>query len=233
MMLRNILCRSAAIMLILSLTGCGSLGRGSASQEVPEDLRSGFLTSYSRVQPVADQKTLWRWVNPKVDWSKYTRFIVDPVESRVPPKFQDKVQPNPDVIAAVTEYFREALIREIGSRYKVVDKPGRGVGRISVAVTSIIPTTKQLEAWQYLPIGLVAAGIGEAAGLREKNLVVYMENEITDSLNGKLLLEAIEGRVSEGSGIRDIQEVSSDTVRPVLDFWAADTVRLLEEAAAK
>ena len=64
-------------------------------------------------------------------------------------------------------------------------------------------------------------------------MVVYMENEITDSLNGKLLLEAIEGRIGEGGGIRQIEEVSSDTVRPVLDFWAADTVRLLEEAAAK
>ena len=173
-----------------------------------------------------------RWVNPATDWSKYRAFMIEPVDSVVPPAYREEVQPNPEVVVAVTRYFREALTREIGTKFKVVDEPGAGVARINVAITSFVPTTKQLSAWQYLPIGLVAVGVGEMTGRRDREIVVFMEGEMTDSLNGQLLLEVMQGRTSTEGGIRRIEEITPETVKPVLDFWAKEHLDLLLDAQA-
>ena len=49
----------------------------------------------------------------------------------------------------------------MGKRYEIVDSPGENVGRISIALTSIQPSARQLSNWQYLPIPLVVAGVSE------------------------------------------------------------------------
>lgn len=220
-----------AVITASFLVGCGGgSSTRSVSKEIPDELRSGFLQDYSRVQSVPGEPAVMRWINPDTDWAKYQAFIIEPVDSMVPPAYRGEVQPNPEVVAAVTRYFREALMREFGDRFKVVEDPGRGVARINVAVTSIVPTSKQLSGWEYLPIGLVAAGVREATGKRDKEIVVFMEGEITDSLTGELLLEVLQGRVSTGEGIRRIEEISPETVKPVLDYWAKEHADLVHEA---
>jgi len=211
------------LVTVMMLAGCGSgPATRPASGEVPEDLRSGFLQDYSRIKPVAGDPAVLRWINPAVNWNRYKAFMIEPVDSVVPPAYRSEISPNPEVVVAVTRYFREALIREFGARFRIVDEPGPGVARVNVAVTSIVPTTKRLSTWQYLPIGLVAVGIGEMSGTRDREIVVYMEGEMTDSLNGELLLEVMQGRVSKESGARRIEEVTRETVKPVLDYWARE-----------
>jgi len=231
MLLRTVRWVGIGLVTTVLLAGCG--GESSTrkvSGSVPEELRSGFLADYSRVQPVAGEPAVMRWINQDIDWNKYQAFMIEPVDSMIPPAYRSEVQPDPKVVAAVTRYFREALAREIGAKFKVVDEPGLGVARVSVAVTSIVPTTKQLSAWQYLPIGLVAVGVGELAGKRDKEIVVFMEGEMTDSLNGELLLEVMQGRVSKEGGIRNIDEITPETVKPVLDYWAAEQRDLILDA---
>ena len=63
-----------------------------------------------------------------------------------------------------------------------------------------------------------------------KDIVVFMEGEITDSLNGELMLEVLQGRVSTEGGIRRIEEISPETVKPVLDYWAKEHAELVFEA---
>ncbi len=220
-----------ALLAAALVAGCATTaGDGAAkpSGGIPMELRSGFLEDYSKLQPVPEEKGKWRWIAPDIDRARYRRFMVDPVEARVPPGYRDEVQPKPEVVARVTKYFREAIIRELRTRYEVVDEPGAGVARISVAITAIQPSARELQAWQYLPIALVVAGVAEAAGAREKNVVVYMEAEITDSLNGKLLAEVLQGRVAEQGGVRRIEDVRPETITPVLDFWAREGVRHLD-----
>jgi hypothetical protein len=225
---RVLVINGVAALVAAFLGGCATTAGDRTSQvsgAIPAEMRSGFLPDYSKLREVPGEKGKLRWIAPDLDRGKYRRFIVDPVESRVPLAYQDKVRPNPEVAAAVTTYFRDALVRELRTRYEVVEKPGAGVARISTAITAIHPTAKQLEAWQYLPVAMVVTGIAEASGARERNVVVYVEGEITDSLNGKLLAEVMQGRVAEEGGVRRIEDITPETVKPVLDFWAKDAVR--------
>jgi len=148
----------------------------------------------------------------------------------VPPAYRDIQKPIPERAVVITAYFREALIKELSKRYEVVDRPGENVGRISIAITSIQPSTRQLSTWQYLPIPLIAAGVGEATGTRERDVDAYMESTITDSLNGELLIEMMKGRVSGADGILKIEDITVETVIPILDYWSEIYPRLLEDS---
>lgn len=216
------------------LIGCSSKAPDTreASVRMPEELRSGFLQDYSRIERVRGEKAVMRWINPEIDWGKYKGFMVEPVDSMVPRAYRDELQPDPKVVAAVTSYFREALIREFKTQFEVVTVPGHGVARVSIAITSFIPSPKQLSAWQYLPIGLVAAGVGEVTGKRDREIVLFMEGEITDSINGELMLEVMQGRTSNEGGVRRIDDITPETVKPVLDFWAKDHVELISKLRA-
>lgn len=221
------------ILTALLLGGCASGGKDAmrpASDKFPEELRSGFLQDYDRIQPVKGEPAVMRWINPEVDWARYKRFMIEPVDSVVPRAYRKSLQPDPDVVSTVTKYFRNTLVREFGAKYEVVDDPGEGVARVSVAITSIQPTSKQLSGWQYLPIGLIAAGVSEVAGTREKDVVVFMEGEMTDSLNGELLMEVMQGRVSTERGNRRIDDITPETVKPILNFWAQEHVKVVEQA---
>jgi len=232
MILRGFIVTVFAILLNAFLGGCASPTKsvaGYRGDAIPEEFRSGFLQDYSRVRPVPGKKSEMRWVNPTVDWRDYKGFIIDPVEFRVPPAQQESVHPNPEVVVAVTTHFREALIREIGKSYQIVDKPGTGIGRISTAITSIQPTSKQLSNWDLLPIAFVATVVSSATGMRGKDLAVFMEGEITDSINGNLMLELMKGRVSTKGDARQIEGITPATVKPVLDFWATEQLLILQE----
>jgi hypothetical protein len=215
-------------LALLALSGCASTP-GAGDRKIPEELRSDFLRDYARLEPVGGDLLVWRWLNPEVDFGKYKRFMIETVDSVVPPAYRETQRPNPKIVAAATAYFREALARELGKRYEIVDRPGENVGRISIALTSIQPSARQLSNWQYLPIPLVVAGVSEMTGARERDVVAYMEGSITDSLNGELLMEMMKGRVGPAGRIRTIEDVTMEAIKPILDFWS-NYLQLLEDA---
>ena len=216
-------------LALLALSGCASTPDAS-DKKIPEELQSGFLRDYARLEPLGGDLLVWRWLNPKVDFRKYDRFMIETIDSVVPPAYRESQSPNPKIVAAATAYFREALIRELGKRYEIVDSPGENVGRISIALTSIQPSVRQLSSWQYLPIPLVVAGVSEMTGVRERDVVAYMEGSITDSLNGELLMEMMKGRVGPAGRIRTIEDVTMEAIKPILDFWSENYLQLLEDA---
>ena len=223
------------VVLSASLIGCatsGDSGTRQATRTVPENARSGFLRDYEKLEPVTGEEGATRWLSKAADWKKYTRFMVDAVVFHVPPAHQDEVRPRPEVVAAMTREFRAALIREIGAKYEIVDEPGAGVMRIRAALTSITPTSKQLQAWHYIPIALVSTGIGEATGVRGKNLLIFMEGDLSDSVNGALLGEVMQGRISQEADSRGVLEATPEDVKPVLDFWARRLREMVEKLQA-
>lgn len=225
----------AVLLATVLVAGCANFGGDTrkARGTISKELRSGFLEDYNRLEAVAGDKTVLRWSDPDVNWSKYTRAIVDPVEFRVPPSFQEEVQPKPEVVAAITKYYRDAVIRNLEPYFEIVDEPGAGVLRLRGAVTSINPTAKQLKVWQFLPAVLVVTVAGEITGLRSKNVVVFTEGKISDSVNGRLLWQVMKGRESQRSGPDEVYRMTVEQINPILDYWGEETARLLNEAKAK
>ncbi len=102
---------------------------------------------------------------------------------------------------ALTNYFFQALVQELGKTFQVVDQPGPGVMTIQVAledattatpvlrtVSMLIPQARVLATLKYLATGTYAF-VGSAQA----------EAKITDSVTGQVLAAAVDKRVGGGS----------------------------------
>ncbi|MGW8195657.1 MAG: DUF3313 domain-containing protein, partial [Desulforhopalus sp.] len=123
---------------------------------------SGYLHDYSELKPYKDG---YRWVSPDTDFSKYTKIIIEPVT------FYSGTTLDPQSLAAenineITKYLHDALVRELSENYQIVNTPGSDVMRIDAAITSVQVHAKDLKAYQYIPVMLVATEAAQVAGLR-------------------------------------------------------------------
>jgi len=161
--------------------------------------RSGFLSDYARLKPVAalDGIECWRdtALNPKqFDKALVSRIVV----SLAPPKGQKEGEVkiiDPNDLKTLTDYFHGALVKALKPEMQVVDKAGPGVVVIRVALTDLVPTTvTDSLAGTLIPYGFVAeAGSGVATG-RPAGSTPYlgetgMEMQFRDGANGRIIAE--------------------------------------------
>ncbi len=199
-----------ALIMSIAVSGCGG---GSKVQY------SGFLDDYSKMRPIKGSDGV-RWVDTNANLSKYKKIMIDPVTFYIgPTKGNKTVTPKAENINRITNYFRQALIRELSKDYEIVDTAGTDVGRIRAAITTVEVNRKELSAYQYLPITLVATGAAEVAGARNRIAVVNFEAEYLDSLTGRQVAAAAHSRSQEVT-VKDAKSLTQKDVQKILDFWA-------------
>lgn len=207
------------IGLALVLGGC------STSKNISY---SGFMEDYSDLRPdpeldglmvsKADEKTLMQ----------YNKFIIEPVSFYLSSNTDLGAKDiDPEVIFKATNYLRDAVINDLYPEYPVVDKPGIDVARLRFAITAVELNRKDMGLVNYIPVGLILTGIGEATGTRDRMLVLNMEGEIFDSVTGRELVRFVQRKGIE-SPARSIDEVKEQDMFPVLDFWAGRLRKGLE-----
>ena len=178
---------------------------------------SGYLHDYSKLKPFENG---FRWINSNTDFSKYTKIIVEPVTFYVGGSLSEQdVKTNPDNINKITDYFHTAIVREFSKNFEIVDKAGPDVMRAKVAITAVQVQAKDLEAYQYIPVMLVATGAAEVAGLRDKVAVISMEGEVLDSLTGRRLGAVVKSSSKETT-IKDVDSLTAQDIKNILDHWA-------------
>ncbi len=216
------------MVLLLSLLIAGCAGKADLRQN-----NAGFLHDYSKLEQDPEDKGRWIWVNPEIDFRQYRSFMIDPVVMQLSTEAARAHQPNPEVVEQITVYFAEAMQRELQPEYPVVDTPGAGVGRISLAITGIVPTRKQLQAWQLLPVALVATAASEATGVRSRQLLMSAEGEINDSVSGVVLSQFVGMRA--GSDLKAVEnfEITPEQAKAALDYWASSLRQRLDELHGK
>ena len=222
----------ALAAVVALLAGCASTAP-EAKQTVPEEYFSGFLGDYSRLEQSKDEPGNLVWINPKTDLRNYDAFIIDPVVLHVAPALVEESRPNPENAARITEYFREALIREVSASRTVTDRPAKGVARARVAITGALVERQNLKAYQFIPVALVITGVGEATGERDKLAVVFVEAELVDSLTGETLAETVQQGVAKVPGDTDAEKLTEQQVKSILDHWASKLRGRLEKYQAE
>ena len=199
-----------ALMFSITVSGCGG---GSKVQY------SGFLEDYSKMRPIEGSDGV-RWVDTKTNLSKYKKLMIDPVTFYIGPTKDNKtVTPKAENINRITNYFRQALIRELSKDDQIVEDAGTDVARIRAAITTVEVNRKDLSAYQYIPIALVATGAAEVAGARNRIAVVNFEAEFLDSLTGRQVAAAAHSRSQEVT-VKDAKSLTQKDVQKILDFWA-------------
>jgi len=177
---------SAAVLL----AGCASGG-------LTQSQKSGFLGSgeYDRLQKIespAPGVNIYRYVSPEFKRSDYKGVMIDPVTL-----YQTALRNEGDKgISEETIYQTRLIIDEnikskASHHFNVVDKPGPGIARISIAITGAEVEGEGFKPRNLVPVSAVLTFAQKATGLDSKTAVLVVEAKLRDSVTGKLLGEGV------------------------------------------
>ncbi len=182
---------------------------------------TGFLgNDYSLLTPPAegsDQKAMLRYVNPNVTWSGYNKIMIAPVtfwaadDSKVSAADQQ----------TLCDYAYNVFAKDLGKNFTIVDQPGPGVLKLSIALTDatsavpvlrsisvIVPQARALSLIKMAATGTYAF-VGSAQGAMKLN----------DSVSGELLAAAVDKRVG-GTSVKNVVVFQWGDAENAIDYWA-------------
>ncbi|MBA1245232.1 DUF3313 domain-containing protein [Pseudomonas japonica] len=206
------LCISAAV-----LAGC-------AATATPPEEYSGFLKDYSHLKEAksATGVSVTRWIDPQAKVADYNSVYVEP--SQLYPKPQPTAQISLATLQGITQYYDQALKRELGASLPVVAAPGPGTLVVRPAITGVSSKTEGFQPYEVLPIALVASAVNTAAGGRDQTTTVATEVVFLDGGTNKVVAQVV--RKGTGKNLENSKAAMTvEDAKPVLDGWAKD-VRL-------
>jgi hypothetical protein len=203
----------SAIVSIAVLSGC--------SQNTI--VRTGFLSNYSKLQEVSDSSL--RYLD-KRSVTSYSSFIVDRVKvhfhggaKAIESKSEGKLTQQD--IEDLANYFYTKVVEAITEAgFRVVYKPGPGVGRIRIAITDIEETNVVLAAVPQTRM-ISGAGVGGAS----------MEFELIDSQTGRQIGAAVERKAGSRIPFTGLSDWGGATA--AIDSWAQRVTKRLKEGQSR
>jgi len=206
----------ALITTTLLLTAC---------QSATTPTKTGFLTDYQgfKDHPDVEEAQIWLPAGSSMSSvSRYQKFMLTPIEVWYDPQ-ADYKGVSPNEMKAITDYFEQAIRREVGSKYPIVTEPGPDVAVVRMAITGVQRAAPERSALGYIPIALlVSAGksaADAAAGEEVTVITASLEAEMYDSVRGNRVFALIDEQVGEktthAKGARSFQQIQT-----VLDGWA-------------
>ncbi len=212
MMTKNLKqCLVIVPVLLLLLSGCATTD--GKTKEAGGAKFSGFLSDYSKLQPVAENSRAMRYMNPQADFKKYNKLLLERIMVVLKDDAEYKAI-DPDQLKALTDYFREAIVRELGDAYPLTNETGPDVLRIRIAITNLVPTKAGMSfvtlAVPFATIPDLASGAVTEGGAGSAPYLGHtsVEGEALDSVTLEQMYAYVEDRypkkydvdMSEGAG---------------------------------
>ncbi|TWD52470.1 DUF3313 domain-containing protein [Pseudomonas sp. SJZ131] len=210
------------LALMMSTLCIASIGVvGCSSKVVEPDQYSGFLKDYSQLKEAKSPSgaEVMRWIDPKLDVSKFTSVYIEPTQ--LYPKPQPTVKIPQATLNGITGYYDQALKRELGKSLPLAAGPGPGVIVVRAAITAVSSKTEGLKPYEVIPIALVAAAVSTASGIRDQETTLATEAVFLDGSNNSVVAQVV--RKGTGKPLdNDSQVLKADDVKSVIDGWATD-----------
>ncbi|MBJ2177759.1 DUF3313 domain-containing protein [Pseudomonas veronii] len=210
------------LRLMISTLCIATIGMvGCASQVTQPDEYSGFLSDYSRLKPAKSPSgvEVLRWVDPKLDMSRYNAVYIEPTQFYPRPQATAKIPES--TLRGINDYFNQALKREVGKSLPLAQGPGAGVLVVRAAITAVSSKTQGLKPYEFVPVALVAAAVSSGTGIRDQDTLLGTEAQFLDGANGKVVAEVV--RKGTGKPLEnDSQVMTPNDVKSVIDGWASD-----------
>lgn len=209
------------VSLLLIALSIALVSAACAQTTTKKEEFSGFLSDYSGFEEIeaGDGSKMVGWISPTISEREYHSIIVDSLVLYSSTKADDNV--DQQTINEVLSYLTDRLREEIGKRANVVYKPGPGVARLRGAITTIRAGAQPLRWYNYTPITMTVAGIGEATGVRDEQVQVIAETELVDSETSERL--AAGSRFGAGKNIDPDGEITMEDLKEVFDSWAVSS----------
>lgn len=204
----------ALCIATLGMTGC-------ASKVTQPDEYSGFLSDYSQLKQAQSPSgaVVMRWVDPKLDLSRYNAAYIEPTQFYPKPHATAKIPES--TLNGINAYYNQALKRELAKSLPLASAPGPGVIVVRAAITAVSSKTEGLKPYEFVPVALVAAAVSTGTGIRDQETTLGTEAQFLDGATGKVIAQV----VRKGTGkplANDSQVMKADDVKSVIDGWASD-----------
>ena len=200
------------VLLCAGVVGCAQ------TQAMSKVQTSGFLRDYSILQKGEKDQALLVYKNPTANWSSYTKVYLDPVTVW---KDEQTKAVAPEDLQKLADFLEVQVNDALKQDYEMVQAPGPGVMRVSVAITeadassptmdtisSIVPQLRLLTGAKGLVAGGKPGFVGSAS----------VEVKITDTQTGTLLAAAVDRR----AGTKNLSGVTDkwNDVQESYIYWA-------------
>jgi hypothetical protein len=191
----------AVALSALSLSGCTTIQKAPIEQA---SLNCALLGDVcGQLRPGGKGQASLRYINPSAQWTGYNKVMIDPVTfwggESTPVSSSDQQM--------LVNYFSQQLKEQLGKKFEVVNQPGPGVMKLSVAmidaetatpvlrsISMIVPQAHILSDLKYLATGTFPFVDGAQA-----------EAKVTDSVSGELLAAVADKRIGGGSAATGFQ----------------------------
>jgi hypothetical protein len=212
--------------LLLGLTACSTTHQVRGSME-----ESGFLKDYSLMKPGKGDEAKMLYINPDVNWAKYTKVYIKSVElwkSDDPESKLGKLDKEKQQM--LVNYFHTALSNAMSKDYTIVDQAGpdtlvfhgalteaKKCRPVSNLISTVYPMGMALSLGKRVIFG-TGLGVGEC----------QVEAEFTDGGSGKTVAEAMDRRAGT-KALRTKFDGTFGDVKLCLDYWSTRCAFKLEK----
>ena len=160
-----------------------------------------------------------KWVDPKLDVSRYSRVYIEPSQFYPKPVSTEKI--SQQTLNGIAAYYDQALKRELGKSLPLATAPGPGVLVVRPAITGVSSKTQGLKPYELIPVALMAAAVSTASGIRDQEVDIATEANFLDGSDQRVIAQVV--RKGTGQPLEnDTQKLTVQDVRAVLDGWASD-----------
>jgi hypothetical protein len=240
-----------AIIIGFLLSGLWALPVAAAqAADAPKfgDYQSkGFLSDYTKIEPVPDGNGAYRYRNAEANFGNYTKLLVD----RIKVWFKDDSEYkgiDPDELKMLTDYFYKAIEKAVGDTYPMVSEAGPGVMHLRIAITDVVPNKPEASVTSLVVPFLWMGEAGAGAATREPGTTPFtgeatLEFEALDSVTSQRLMSYIETKVGKkyvwtegvGEGVSSYVKAYSkwDYTKKAMDEWAKLLRKRLDEIHGK
>lgn len=208
---------TASLFCAAACTGRAPTANPTAVTAPNGDTMSGFLDDYSLLRPGGPDELRLIYRNPRADWTRYDKILLDPVTVWRSGKGSLDPVPEADLLRLAAD-FEHAVRRSLGESFALVDDAGPGVMRIRFAITEARANDPILDVLTARP----DAGRRHAGGTlhpetRRFVAAASIEGEIRDAQSGELLAQGVDYRPNRPSLEGAIR--TWDEVRQQMGFW--------------
>ncbi len=208
----------ATVLAVLMLTACAATKEGN----VPED--TGFLRAPDLLKPGKPGQAEQVYVKPGVDWSSYTKVLLDPVTVWRGKESQMKGV-TPTQAQHMADYFYQLIHTALAKDYQMVTSPEANTLRISVAIIKLKESDVAMETVStVVPQARLISSLASAGSGKPPSFVgqASVQANVVDAETNELLGEGSDARVG-GQSLNSVSMNSWTDVENIMTFWVART----------
>lgn len=194
------------------------------STSAPLQAAGGILSDYARLKPIAQGSSTTYWTSPAADFKHYDAVLLDPI--RVVIAAGAATQPiDPGEIKMLTDYFREAIVREFAGGHRFVEQPGPKVLRARLVITELVPNSAEIGALVLIaPYGTFVEMAANALAGNTPGSAPYLgraglEIQFLDGETGVILAEVADSRAGSRLSLESGLEGAAASYAAGLSTW--------------